>query len=130
MFQFYLSIWVTKSLFWMDMKVDFNLWAKTDTDDFDVPAFFTYDLGNNLLGEVLQKEQEMNGDEISSDENPPPLTKQKTSSKPTARENLFDRKKIWIIDETFRELRLESPTKRKMQDHMNVFLTLLIVLWL
>ena len=70
----------------------------------------------------------MNGDEISSDENPPPLTKQKASSKLTARENLFDRKKFCIIDEIFRELRLESPTKRKMQDHMNVFLTLLIVI--
>ena len=97
----------------MYIKVDLNLWAKTDTDDFDVPAFFAYDLGNNLLGEVLQKEQEMNGDEISSDGNPPLLTKQKIPSKPTARENLFDWKKIRIIDETFRELPPESPTKEK-----------------
>ena len=54
-----------------------------DAEDFDVPAVVTDDLENTLFGEVLQPEKEMNDDEISSDEELPPPTKQNNPSKPT-----------------------------------------------
>ena len=48
-----------------------------DIEDFDVPVIVTNDPENTLLGEVLQPEKEMNDDESSIDEEPPPIKQKK-----------------------------------------------------